>query len=250
MLSGFCVDSNGGQNSLNNTMISGSGIQRELWGKSSGNLLEVDVGIQMPSDRLVMFFPDASGQLPPELNFLVKNNDWQTLIYPKSTPEIQQLVRQIINCPYQGFTKRLYLQGKVTELISSQLISVLRDRDSLPPPTRLKPQTIAKIHHAKEILLRDLENPPSSIELAQQISISDRTLRRGFQELFGTTVFGYLTQQRAIKAERLLRDGKMTVAEVANRVGYSHLGCFAAAFKRQFGITPSQCGMGKKIVSD
>jgi len=56
-----------------------------------------------------------------------------------------------------------------------------------------------------------------------------------------------LTQQRTIQAERLLRESNMTIAEVANQVGYAHLGCFAAAFKRQFGISPSECLMGKKL---
>ncbi|MBF2016338.1 MAG: helix-turn-helix domain-containing protein [Rivularia sp. T60_A2020_040] len=41
------------------------------------------------------------------------------------------------------------------------------------------------------------------------------------------------------KAEILLRQGNYQVSEVANIVGYSHLSRFAAAFKRQYGITPS-----------
>ena len=247
MLSGERTDSNNEQHNPNNTVISGSGIQHEF-GLKTPPVLEVGIEIQMSPDRLASFFPDASGQLAAELNFLVKGNDWQTLIYPKSNLAIQRTVQEIVTCPYQGFEKRLFLQGKVPDLIALQLASVLRDRGSLPPPTRLKPSTVANIHYAKDILLSRLEHPPSSLELAQHVGVSDRTLRRGFKELFGKTVFGYLTQQRMIQAERLLRDGKMTVAEVANRVGYAHLGCFAAAFKQQFGITPSECVMGKESI--
>ena len=43
------------------------------------------------------------------------------------------------------------------------------------------------------------------------------------------------------KAELLLREGKLSIGEVANLMGYSNLSYFSAAFKRQFGITPSQC---------
>ena len=78
-------------------------------------------------------------------------------------------------------------------------------------------------------------------ELAAQVGVCDRTLRRGFRDLFGTTVIGYLTQQRMIKAEQLLRHGDYTVAEVANKVGYTHLGHFAAAFRKQFGVSPREC---------
>jgi AraC-like DNA-binding protein len=51
------------------------------------------------------------------------------------------------------------------------------------------------------------------------------------------------------KAEQFLRGSNMTVAEVANLVGYSHLGHFAAAFKKKYGITPKEILLGKKSVS-
>ena len=100
-------------------------------------------------------------------------------------------------------------------------------------PPRLKAATIARIHHAREILLSRLENPPSLLELTQMAGISQTTLKRGFKELFGTTVFGYLTDKPMVKAEKLLRQNNSSVAEVANLVGYSHLGHFATAFKKK-----------------
>lgn len=69
----------------------------------------------------------------------------------------------------------------------------------------------------------------------------------GFRKLFDTTVVGYLNQMRMEQAETLLRTGELSVAEVANKVGYSHLSHFTAAFKRQFGITPSECLKGKLL---
>lgn len=246
-LAGMCAHSNGKQSSPDWTMISGSGIQREIVCQMFADIRTVGIEIFMSVDRLATFFPDSNGQLSDELDFLVKDRDWQTLTYAHSNLEIRRTVQQIVNCPYQGFAKRLYLQGKVHDLMALQLSSVLRDRASLTPVTSLKPQSIASIHQAKAILTDNLEYPPSLSALAQQVGVSHSTLRRGFQELFGTTVFGYLTQQRMIEAERILRDGKVTVAEVANQVGYAHLGCFAAAFKRQFGIKPSECLVGKLI---
>jgi len=114
---------------------------------------------------------------------------------------------------------------------------------------------IARIHLAREILLSRLENPPTLLELAQIVGVSDacgglrlRTLRRGFQELFSTTVFGYLSSIRTQQAEQLLREGKLSVAEVANLSGYSQQGHFAAAFKRKFGITPREYLSGKRNI--
>ncbi|MEA5620086.1 AraC family transcriptional regulator [Cronbergia sp. UHCC 0137] len=231
------------------TLISGGGTQHKIdvLYPHSQRILGVD--IEMPPQLLRTFFPGKDGEMLPELKFLAKESNQQSLIYPKTHPAIQSVVLQIINCPYQGVTRRMYLQGKVIELMALQLAPFLEDHQVKQLPSRLKQETIAKIYHAKEILQARLENPPLLSELAQQIGVSESTLQRGFQMQFGTTVFGYLTNQRMEQAHELLQNRSFTVAEVANIVGYSHLGHFAAAFKRKFGITPREYSLSKKLVS-
>ncbi|MEH2071660.1 MAG: hypothetical protein V7K47_26485 [Nostoc sp.] len=63
----------------------------------------------MPPELLATFFPTAGGEIPCEFSFLVKGDDWQTMLQPKKTPVINSVAQQIINCPYQGITKRLFL---------------------------------------------------------------------------------------------------------------------------------------------
>jgi AraC-like DNA-binding protein len=230
------------------TFISGGGIQRatNFFYPKSQKFVYVD--IEMPPELLKTFFPGEDGEIPPELKIFAKGNDWQTLISSKVTTAIQSVAEQIVNCPYQGISKRIYLQGKVVELMALQLAPFFAEQGRTQPSPRLHTQTIDSIYHAKEIVLSRLENPPSLWDLAQTVGVSERTLRRGFQELFNTTVFGYLTSQRMEKAKNLLRSGKVTVTEVAMMVGYSNTSHFGAAFKRQFGITPRECLMGKLSV--
>lgn len=231
-----------------NTVISGGGIQKAQKNEYFSSSRITGIDIHMSPDLLATFFPGKDGGIPSELKFLAKGDDLQTLIYPKITPEVRFLTQQIFNCPYQGITKRIYLQAKVLELIALQLSPIL-ENGGIPQAVSLKSDTIARIHHAKQIILSRLENPLSLMELAALVGVSDRTLRRGFRKLFDTTVFGYLTEKRMEKAEQFLRGSNMTVAEVANLVGYTHQGHFAAAFKRKYGITPRECLLGKKSVS-
>jgi AraC-like DNA-binding protein len=224
--------------------IGGSGIQRAIVNVHPANQPEVGVSIHLQPHLLSQFFATPSGELPPELQPLVREDDWQQVFSPKVTGAMRSVVQQIIDCPFLGITKQLYLQGKVFELIALQLDGILNTKPTTPSGS-LKSDTIARIHHAAEILRSRLEHPPSQTELAQLVGVSDRTLRRGFQALFHTTVLGYVTEQRLLQAEQLLRQG-LTVAEVVHRSGYSNQGHFAAAFKRRFGITPKQCAMGKK----
>ena len=83
-----------------------------------------------------------------------------------------------------------------------------------------------------------MDDPPSLPELAKQVGLNERKLQQGFQELFGTTVFGVLHDYRMERAKQLLETERMTVGAIANAVGISHRGYFATAFKRKFGTTP------------
>ncbi|UKO96892.1 helix-turn-helix transcriptional regulator [Nostoc sp. UHCC 0870] len=248
LLSGTVINEYGGKLGGGYSCISGSGVQHQMSIRSSKSR-HLGIDIHMSPDVLRTFFPGHDGEMLPQLRLLAKGDDWQTLIYPEMTSAIALVVKQMINCPYQGITKQMYLQGKVIELMALQLAPIVNEQSELTASPRLKSTTVTRIHHAREILHFCLENPPSLVELAQIVGVSDRTLRYGFKTLFGTTVFNYLTEKRLERAEQLLRNGGGTVAEVANLLGYSHLGYFAAAFKRQFGITPSECLLGKKSIS-
>jgi AraC-like DNA-binding protein len=254
LLSGCISNDVNGDWDSSRTLISGGGIQRKTAVEYHQMQPVVGLSIDLSPSRLAMLFPEPDGQLAPELEFLAKQDDWQSIVYSPNTSEIVDVVRQIRSCPYQGITKRLYLQAKALEIISLQLAPVLdRSQRICCENTsyselqyQLKPQTIAKLHHAQELIRSNLDNPPTSIELSQQLELSERTLRRGFRSLFGMTVFGYLTALRLQQAESLIRNTDLTIAEIANAIGYAHLGHFAGAFKRKYGINPSECRSGKK----
>ncbi|MBE9045808.1 helix-turn-helix transcriptional regulator [Pleurocapsales cyanobacterium LEGE 10410] len=114
-------------------------------------------------------------------------------------------IRQIWQHPYQDAIARMYLEGKVLELMAMQLAQLTESR-SAAIETTLKPRNIDRIYQARDILATNLENPPLISELAQQVELSESTLRRGFKKLFNTTIIGYLTLLRMEQAKKLLRE--------------------------------------------
>lgn len=220
--------------------IGGSGIQPAVTSFHPANQPEVGINIHLQPHLSHQFFATPTGELPPELQPLVQGEDRQQVFSPRVTREMRAVMRQIIDCPFVGMTKCLYLQGKVFELMALQLDGMLDDK-SPAPAEALKPDRVAQIHYAAEILRSRLEAPPSQVDLAQQVGLSDRTLQKGFKGVFGLSPFAYLTQQRMHHAKDLLHQANRTVAEVANLVGYANPAQFAAAFKRQFGLTPREC---------
>ena len=79
--------------------------------------------------------------------------------------------------------------------------------------------------------------------LARQSHVSVRTLQDGFQRHLGMSPMAYVRMIRLRRAHRDLRSADpahSTVAAVAHRWGFTHLGRFAAAHKTMFGETPLQ----------
>lgn len=153
-------------------------------------------------------------------------------------PDLKVILQQILACPYQAPLRRLFLEGKVLELVALALQSVQ------PQPStarhRLKADDIERIHQAKAILLRDLAHPPSLIALARQVGLNDCTLKRGFRQVFNTTVFCCLQAQRLEQARLLMLERELSVQQAAQTVGYLSRSHFTAAFRKRFGVSPRE----------
>ena len=155
-----------------------------------------------------------------------------------TTPTMVSAIHQILACPYQGKVKQLYLESKTLELLALKLEQMRQPDLSGDNKITLKSDDIHRLYQAKEILLTDIEHPPSLIELARQVGINDFKLKRGFRQIFGTTVFGCLYNHRMERAKQLLDTHNLKVAQIAQAVGYANPSQFSAAFKRKFGFSP------------
>ena len=200
------------------------------------------VSIYIDRTLLHKIMTDQHDRIPTGMPGIVNKAD-EKLYYHASitTPAANMAVHQILNCPYQCPLKRLYLESKALELISHNLAQFVFPESTLKNHSALRPDDIERIHHAGEIISRDLENPPTLLELARLVGLSHTKLNRGFREIFGTTVFGYLRKIRLERARLLLEKQRMSVTEAAFSVGYNSLPSFSTAFSRHFGLKPIMC---------
>ena len=98
------------------------------------------------------------------------------------------------------------------------------------------------LRRAIDAMAADPAYPFSVVELARLADVSVRTLQAIFHRHTGLTPMAYLRELRMARAhEELSRagPGSTTVALVANRWGFSHLGRFAAAYRTRYGVSPS-----------
>jgi AraC family transcriptional regulator, transcriptional activator of the genes for pyochelin and ferripyochelin receptors len=156
----------------------------------------------------------------------------------QNDPAIQRTIHQILDCPYHGMVKRMYLESKAIELLAMQFHYLNEINSSERAVPHLNSADIERLHLARDILQRNFDRPPSLLGLAKQVELNDYKLKQGFRHLFGTTVFGYVHSCRMQQAQELLIDRNLSIATVAERVGYGSPSQFSHAFKRYLDMTP------------
>jgi len=196
------------------------------------------VSVHVEPELFCQWFGDM-GELPTNLQPLIRKSDQKYYErYGKTTSAMQMALQQILGCPYQAHTKRVYLESKVWELMVLQVDQFLESQTVETASKILNAEDIERIHYASELLLVRLDQPPSLMELARMVGINDNKLKVGFKQVFNTTVFGYLHDCRMERSRQMLAAGKLSVTETAKAVGFANRGYFAASFRRKFGVNP------------
>lgn len=85
-----------------------------------------------------------------------------------------------------------------------------------------------------------LEQEVSLSVLAEEFHLNSQYISQLFKNEIGVGFLAYLTNVRMEKAKKLLISTPLSIAEVADRVGYGDYRVFTKVFKKTEGITPSQ----------
>ncbi|EJL38746.1 DNA-binding domain-containing protein, AraC-type [Brevibacillus sp. CF112] len=145
----------------------------------------------------------------------------------KMTPLVKRILHEIMRCPYRAEIRRMYMEGKILDLLAVYMDEVLLEKGSLPRDVALSKTDIASLRQAKQIVDANLIAPPSLVELSRLICLNEYKLKKGFKELFGLPVHAYVIDQRLELARCLLEQDGSSVTYAASMVGFNNLGQFA-----------------------
>lgn len=155
------------------------------------------------------------------------------------TPSMSVVLYQIMNFNLHSSVKKLYYKAKVYELLSL-LFNKPEDTDGESCPFKTDEEETMRIQQAKDILIKNMSEPPTLQELADTVGLNIKKLKQGFKQVYGDTVYGFLFDYKMEYARKLLDSGTYNVNEVGNKIGYSTASHFIAAFKKKFGTTPKK----------
>lgn len=179
-------------------------------------------------DPLLTVVEDMSARKEPFL--------FQNIFHLPAINALGDLLQQ----DHVGLLNSAYATAKIYENLYLQLDAYKRSvaRDG---SRQLKLDNKMKtILDAEAILTAHLTDPPTIPQLARMVGTNQQDLKRGFREVYGTTINQYLTERRLEQAGLLLRGGSMSIAEVAEAVGYNSPGYFTRRFKDKYSVSPKQ----------
>ena len=173
------------------------------------------------------------------LSSLEKESCEKLVFHKKTDSYINLILNDIYKLSFEEPMNNISLQSKVLELLFCEFTSLSKEKKLLLKSIKLDDYDIEAIKKARDILLENIQNPPSIVELAKMVRINDFKLKKGFKEVFDTTPYNLLLDYKLEYAKKLLLESNLSIGEIAQTIGYKYTASFSAAFIKKYGITPT-----------
>ena len=142
---------------------------------------------------------------------------------------------------YNGSLENIFVNAKIHELLLYSIECLVDEKEEgFACKFLANDLDREKILYAREVLLKHIGDPITIKELSRKVAINECYLKKGFKEIFGTTIFDFYQQQRMEHAKYLLYEKGLSVTDVSALLGYSSISHFSIAFKKHTGLKPCE----------
>jgi ligand-binding sensor domain-containing protein/DNA-binding response OmpR family regulator/two-component sensor histidine kinase len=138
------------------------------------------------------------------------------------------------------------LEVRIAGLIANRIrvkgkFSGVQEQEGTVRQIELKGNDAALMEKIMKVINARIDDSNFNVEaLAEEVGLSRVQLHRRVKELTGITVGEFIRNLRLQQAAKLLAAGDTTVAQVTYAVGIANPTHFSSAFKKHFGVTPSE----------
>ncbi len=92
---------------------------------------------------------------------------------------------------------------------------------------------------ASSYMLERLDKKITINEISEKMHVSQTQLKNSFRNYYGESVYKYIRSRKMQMAADQLAEGQFSVMEIAGMFGYENCSKFAAAFRGEYGVSPS-----------
>jgi AraC family transcriptional regulator len=147
----------------------------------------------------------------------------------------------LLNHNYSGNLGNIFVNAQ-TQMLLLYSLDCLEEKeiDTSSAPFLANEADREKITKAREVLLQHIGEPITIKALSRKVAMNECYLKKGFKEMFGTTIFDFYQSQRMEHAKYLLYEKGLNVTDVSLLLGYSSISHFSTAFKKHTGLKPCE----------
>lgn len=153
----------------------------------------------------------------------------------RADPTVEHIFSELYKVP--STIRRGYIRVKVLELLL-----ILTGLDPAGSASKHPSFPAAQIEAIKQIhafLVEHFSEHYTIDELSERFDISPTVMKKCFRGVYGDSVYAYMKKYRLQVAERLLKESRATVGEIALQIGYQNPNKFTSAFCAEYGISPT-----------
>ncbi|ORT99668.1 AraC-family transcriptional regulator [Anaerovibrio sp. JC8] len=214
-------------------------IEAHLWGipKKDAQFINNEYrGVSLLIDpegigrKLHEMFPKFNSHLNTLMEGIKRNDG---IIRIKSSSAIIRAFQEIYKI--DPVTQQYFLQLKVLEVLG--LIQTMPISSTIEK-VYYSYKDIDKVKAIHQRVAAEPEKHYSLSELATEYSIGKTTLQKCFKEIYGKSYYSYFKHLRMRQALNYLEEGKLSIVEIAGKLGYGNPSKFAAAFRSVYGVAP------------
>lgn len=154
----------------------------------------------------------------------------------------RMVLEGLLNHTFKDSLENIYINAQTQMLLLYSLECMIGEKEVESFSCRFLSNEAdrEKISKAREILLQHIGEPITIKGLSRKVAINECYLKKGFKEMFGTTIFDFYQSQRMEHARYLLYEKGLSVTDVSMLLGYSSISHFSTAFKKHTGLKPCE----------
>lgn len=153
----------------------------------------------------------------------------------RADPTVEHIFSELYKVP--PTIRRGYIRVKALELLL--ILTGLDSAGSAAKHTSFPAAQIETIKKIRAFLINNFSEHYTIDELSEQFDISPTVLKKCFRGVYGDSIYAYMKKYRLQLAQRLLKESRATVGEIALQIGYQNPNKFTSAFCAEYGIPPT-----------
>ena len=227
-----------------------------------------DVRIRLDSSKSVTYERVTGTPTKIEYNTIIvpRKGEYQLILADGSKVYLNSESRLRFPTRFEGKERRVYLEGEgyfevakdtakpfIVEELSTMIASLIanrlllkgkfsgaQDQEDKVRTVEMKSNDEILMERVMKVVNDYLDNSELNVEmLAEQVGLSRVQLHRKLKELTGIPASEFIRNIRLKQAALLLKDKKMNISQVAYAVGFTNHTHFSTAFKKFYGVSPT-----------